>query len=380
MIFLFQRFITHYRIPVFNKLNIRLNDELIVCHGKPLKNLNFSINNNQISFKNFELKNYWLGKPKGDGSTGLWQNFMRVFFHYGKPKIVIVEFSLRILYVLPLLYYCKVKNIPFILWGHAGSRSRDIVKSLLLKDKLYRWTARKSSAFIVYSNEDAKRLSGFIPIEKVFIAQNTLDVNHLFELRKILNKQGKRKIKEKLNLRENIYICFIGRLTENKMLDKLIRIFSSVKIKTPKLGLIIIGDGEKRVVLEELIHKEKIEDVLFTGAINDWEKSAEFLYCSDVMVIPGAVGLSVNHSLSFGIPVVTTKQSANGPYHGPEIEYIIDGETGFKCGKEDEEMIEAIEIVISNKKDFYNQSVKFSEKKLVLDNMINGIIKAINYV
>ena len=43
-------------------------------------------------------------------------------------------------------------------------------------------------------------------------------------------------------------------------------------------------------------------------------------------------------------------------------------------------MIEAIEIVISNKKDFYNQSVKFSEKKLVLDNMINGIIKAINYV
>jgi glycosyltransferase involved in cell wall biosynthesis len=274
-----------------------------------------------------------------------------------------------------------MRKIPIILWGHAGSRSRNIAESSLLLDKFYRWIVKKSSAFIVYSYEDAKRMKMFMGSESIFVAQNTLDVNYLFKIRRKLDNIGRKLIKQSLNLRQKNYISFIGRLSPNKLVDELINVYVLAKNKIPDLGLIIIGDGEKRLSLEEFILNEKIEDIVFTGTLDDWRESGKYLYCSDVMVIPGAVGLSVNHSLSFGVPVITSEQNKDGPYHGPEIEYILDGMTGFKCKNGNHnEFVRALEQVFKNKKYFYNQSIKFCEGNLLLENMVNGIVDAIKFV
>jgi len=42
------------------------------------------------------------------------------------------------------------------------------------------------------------------------------------------------------------------------------------------------------------------------------------------VVIPGAVGLAINHAFAHGLPLVTR----TGALHGPEIEYLEDGVNG----------------------------------------------------
>ena len=76
-------------------------------------------------------------------------------------------------------------------------------------------------------------------------------------------------------------------------------------------------------------YRDLEQNLYFHGAIQDDEKTGELLYASDLLVIPGYVGLSVNHALNFDCPVVTLEQKKDGPYHSPEISYIVDGETGF---------------------------------------------------
>ena len=43
-------------------------------------------------------------------------------------------------------------------------------------------------------------------------------------------------------------------------------------------------------------------------------------------LLPGAVGLGVLDSFAFDVPLVTVDL----PYHGPEIDYVRDGENGVK--------------------------------------------------
>ena len=47
---------------------------------------------------------------------------------------------------------------------------------------------------------------------------------------------------------------------------------------------------------------------------------------SNLMVSPGNVGLNCIHSLAYGVPVLTHN---NFVYQNPEVEAIVDGETGF---------------------------------------------------
>ena len=46
---------------------------------------------------------------------------------------------------------------------------------------------------------------------------------------------------------------------------------------------------------------------------------------ADILVIPGAVGLSIVHAFSYGLPIIT---SDNMKIHGPEIELLTVGDNG----------------------------------------------------
>lgn len=65
------------------------------------------------------------------------------------------------------------------------------------------------------------------------------------------------------------------------------------------------------------------------GAINDNYLSALLLENADVHVIAGEVGLAIVHGFAFGLPMITCRPTPDGPYHGPEIEYLKDGYNGF---------------------------------------------------
>lgn len=376
MIFLFQRILTHYQIPVYEKLNRIMDNRLVLIYGQSVKESHFFDGKGcNFSFKNVQVRNIWFS-----GERFLWQNFWKPFQLYGTPNAVIMEQSPRIISLFFLYFYCKIRKIPFILWGHGGSRRRSISESKNIKDKIHRSLIRKSSAFICYTDGIKNELSRVIETQKLFVARNTLDTESLFSIRNMLAKEGKKSVKEKLGLKRKKYICFIGRLLPSKQVDYLIDVYEIVKKAYQDSGLLIIGDGPDKNYLEKYVLGKEIEDIHFLGGISNWQHSGQYLYASDILVIPGDVGLAVNHAFCFGLPVITQAGDKNGPFHGPEIEYIIHGKTGFICEKGNKkEMSQAIIKVFNNGLMFNSKVTKFCKNNLSIDEMVYGVKKAIDF-
>ena len=59
------------------------------------------------------------------------------------------------------------------------------------------------------------------------------------------------------------YILAIGRLTRQKNFKFLIKNFEKLKSKYPELNLIILGEGEEKNYIEEIIKKLSLTDSVF---------------------------------------------------------------------------------------------------------------------
>jgi len=151
--------------------------------------------------------------------------------------------------------------------------------------------------------------------------------------------------------------------------------------KLKSIELHFVGDGP---LYSKLLRKSSGLDVRFWGSITDNIFLGKLLFSSDLMVIPGYIGLSVVHAFCFDCPVITQKESNNGPFHSPEIEYLIDGQTGFIVeNRNNEKMINTIlnYLLAPNdvKSQFKENIREILENKCSIENMITGFKKTINY-
>jgi len=372
MVFLFQRYLPYYKAQLYEHINSYLHNKLIVCHGKPpFAGSSISDTKTRL-FKETILKNNWFG-----GESAIWQSFWKPFLEYGHPQVVMLEASLRILSLLPVIIYCRLRNIPVILWGHAGSRKRNIVVSNNFRDMAFRWLVKMSDAFICYTNEDKKKLSSVIEDKKLFVAVNTLDTDELFSIRRSLEKRDKNQLKSELGLRSINYLCLLGRLIPEKCPVDALSILKILQKQQHSIGLIIIGDGPEKSVMEEMVFSEGLKDVHILGSIMELEKSASYIFSSDVLLNPGYVGLSVNQGLCLGVPTITR----DGLPHSPEIDFIKEARTGFIVNDQKlMNFVQPIKTVIQNREKFYKESVSFAEKNLDMKFYIQGVSDAINYV
>lgn len=377
MVFLFQRVFPHYRAPVFEQINSMLDNRLVLCCGQPVHGSFLQdLSAENLSFKIVHIKNYWFR-----GETAVWANFLKPFKVYGCPDAVIVEQSPRILFLYPLYVYCKIRNIPFILWGHGGSRRRSVADSNSTKDRIHRSLIKQADAFLAYSDGIKTELSKATNTEKIFVARNTLDTKALCELHAVLEKEGRETVKKRLGLKRQYYICFISRLMQDKQVDYLIDVFLAIRKQRSDVGLLIIGNGPEKINLEQYANKNNCKSIHFLGAKNEWDESAPYLFASDVMVIPGCVGLSVNHVFCLGVPVITQETSENGPFHGPEVEYIVNGETGFICKNGDQNLMADRVIECFEKRTFFQKkTLQYCESELSIETMVAGIKAGINFV
>jgi glycosyltransferase involved in cell wall biosynthesis len=136
-------------------------------------------------------------------------------------------------------------------------------------------------------------------------------------------------------------ILGVGRLTEQKDFPTLIRAFDILRKKTPA-RLIILGDGEEKLVLEKLIRSSGLQDMvdLFGFELNPFafmKKASVFVLSSKWEGLPGVL----IQALACDCPVVST-DCLSGP-----SEILQDGQYGYLVPVEDAEAIaSAIESVL----------------------------------
>lgn len=233
--------------------------------------------------------------------------------------IIIGEPGMITTWVLPHLVKIFHPSRKVYFWSHGWygreSRLKAFVKKVYFK---------AADGVLTYGNYARNLMikEGFNP-DALFTIHNSL--NHDAQV-KLRNKLTPSTIYKEHFGNEYPILIMIGRITLRKQLEMLLEAVAKMKQSDRNYNVVLIGDGEGRKPLEDLTRTLKIEDrVWFYGACYNEKTNAELLYNADMSVVPGDIGLTGIHSLTFGLPTLTHNKFI---YQGPEFEAIIPGVTG----------------------------------------------------
>jgi len=382
VILIFQRTLAHYRLGIFREINKVTG--AILCFGKNGPKGTF-LSKVRPDFKYYQVRDYYPIRKK---DTFVVQDILTPLFKF-KPTVVITEFALGIISNYLLLLLRPFLRYKLILWSHGYNRKKGFHPQKSFADKLRVWWMNRADAVILYGQEGKKIVAPYIKDnKKIFVAQNTLDTISLLKIRDRLDKVGKEGVKKQIGFTKRYNLIYMGRLLKEKEPDRLIDVYKIISKKIDNIELHIVGNGPIMGELKTKIKKLKNEDknlkIRFWGVVTDDVMSGMMLYASDLMVMPGYLGLSVVHSFCFDCPVVSQKQGVNGPFHSPEIEYVIDGKTGFLVPYDNNELMAEtiVEYLLDKVKlnEMKQEIRNMVEKVCSLDNMINGFREAIEYI
>jgi glycosyltransferase involved in cell wall biosynthesis len=87
-----------------------------------------------------------------------------------------------------------------------------------------------------------------------------------------------------------------------------------------------------------------LSSVRFTGELRNQAQVARYLRVASAVVVPGALGLAVNHALAHGLPVI----SRWTPLHGPEIEYLTPGSDSFIVEGELDDFVATLKAFVAS--------------------------------
>ena len=138
--------------------------------------------------------------------------------------------------------------------------------------------------------------------------------------------------KLRLNWVDSFTIGSVGRLSYQKNYNFLIRVFPEILRIIPNAKLIIIGEGEDRARLEEMIKTNKLEKSIFlTGNIVN---AAKYLPAFDLFVLPSRYEgqpLTLIETLFAGLPMLVTKVGGNSEILNDSVDqmYKLNDEDDF---------------------------------------------------
>jgi glycosyltransferase involved in cell wall biosynthesis len=212
-------------------------------------------------------------------------------------------------------------NIPIITTLHSfhallGASS----KKRKSKEELFRKSFAISSRLIAVSDfvrEQAIEL-GAEP-EDVVVIPNGIDIDRFYP-------DQIDRAREKLGLNKKLkYILFVGSLSGRKSVDMLIRAFAQVCHAGMKARLLIVGDGDEKRRLQDLITSLGLSSsVIFLGTKNQDELPALYNASNLFVSVPSseAQGIVFLEAMSCAKPCI-------GSRVGGIPVMVKDGETGF---------------------------------------------------
>lgn len=300
-----------YRLPIYRLLGDELRCDLYFGDlvSTPIKKINYTELNGFVK----ELKNI---KLRG--------NF---YWQKGALKLVIKPYKNYILTGEPfcvsnwvILILAKIVGKNTYLWSH-GWYGNETKRKIIIK-KIFFKLATKVFLYGDYAR-DLMIKEGF-NVEKLIPLYNSLDYDTQINLRTTLTESS---IYVNHFGNKNPVLLYVGRIQKIKKLDLLIEAVNLLsKDSSFACNLVLIGKETEELELKTLVKSLKIQNrVWFYGETYKEIELAELIYNASLSVTPGNIGLTVMHSLVYGIPVITHNNFAE---QGPEFEAIQPGITG----------------------------------------------------
>ena len=306
-ILLVQPVLAHYRKSLFELLVSDSSCDFYVIAGEEFNNVKVFLSDSpkiRAILKNKRFNFF--------GKSLCYQKGLFKIIRIQKPTDVILggpDFNF-ISSILVSLYLIFFSNIKVHFWTHGINYQISNFRLRLLS-----FFYSNSSSIFTYENNGKQSISKMTNNKNIFVVKNSLNYsNYGFNKNQILRKQTK-----------NFLILFSGRLIRNKKVDVLINAIKLLVDQDIPVICNIIGNGEHKNELIILTNKLGLQNKInFVGAKYGDEVDNYFL-SSDAFVLPGKVGLSIIHALSYGLPVITTSL----PIHSPESAILKNNHNAF---------------------------------------------------
>lgn len=234
-----------------------------------------------------------------------------------------------------LFLLCKALRTRFIWWTHGFDHApRNRAPGLAtLRRMVMRAALRHADGVIVFSEQGRRSLlRAGVRRDRLVRADNTLDTAALTALAGEFSRCDRARWCDEFGLDPSRrYLIFVGRLTRSKRVMDVVRVLERVAEHRPEVGLLVVGDGPEQERLHRYVASRGIAGVHLLGAVYDDVQLAKLFATAEVAITPANVGLTIVQAFCFGLPFVTAESDS----HGPEIQYLVDGQNGFLAGRTD---------------------------------------------
>ncbi|WP_302630654.1 glycosyltransferase [uncultured Clostridium sp.] len=191
-------------------------------------------------------------------------------------------------------------------------------------------------------------------IEKKYNVKNARVLYNPINREKIL-KLSKEKIDD-INLSNKFKLISVGRLSEQKGYDRLLRVFKKLKNDVIDIELILVGNGDKYNELNKYIVENKLEkDVTLLGFK---ENPYKYVRASDLFVcssISEGFSLVIGEAMAVGVPVV----SVDCPGPNEILDY---GKYGKLVNNSEEDLYNGIKEMINDRVLYEKYNNKSNER------------------
>ena len=321
-------FIPHYRLKFFTLLNKTSGTKYVVFHGVPPSLTGHPALPQDPDFPNVRVHNYEISLF---GKRLVYQSVIRKII-FGRFDAVVLGHEPRFLSNLVLFSWCKIIGKPVVWWGQGFQKEKlsgffdRLIGKLVIAIK--KQLACRANMFIVYTQGGSvKLLNDGVKAETIRVVRNTIDMEEQRRFHAEMIKRDPFQLRNAQKLRaDSKVLLYIGRIYKEKKVDELLMLVEQLnvgKLCHSFVEVVVIGGGPELTNIQRTA--EGIPGVHIVGELYDQKTVAEYLRIASALVIPGAVGLAVNHAFSQGVPVITREHK----YHGPEVEYIVDGHNGL---------------------------------------------------
>lgn len=230
---------------------------------------------------------------------------------------------------------------------------------------------------IVPSRKTLSMISKYYINGDVRVVPTGLDLKFL--VKKKISDTSLNDLRKKLGISDKDLVCLsLGRVSEEKSIDVLIRSFNEAYKKNPNLTLLIVGSGPSLENLKSLATSlEAKEKIKFTGFVK-WQDIVPYYQLADCFLNASTTetqGLTYIESLACGTPIVVKQDEVLS-------DIVVEAENGFYFNDECEltnlliKFSEDFSILRKMKNTTYNTVLKFDED-IFADNICKIYVDAI---
>lgn len=313
---LFCRVLPHYRLPVYERLAKADDIDLVVYYSRepPHYSLKTVHPGNRFPHCCIEMKaRFFVGQEM------LFQPDLRRIVRRAKHDVIIFSGNPRLVSNFPAMLAARKMGVGVVWWTMGrGRRLSPITMAVHI------WLTRFPDAVVVYTHTEREHLvSRGVAAEKVFVAQNAIDVSPERQAASVWDQDSLREFARKRGLEGKKLFLFCGQLRAGKKADHLLRALQVLLGQGVSCHLAVVGGGEHEEELRRLAGELGVEDsISWLGPLFKPEELAPWFLSSRALVVPRAIGLAVFHAYAYGLPVITSNDRR---YQTTEVAGIEDG-------------------------------------------------------